>query len=228
MPANVVVRTATEADFRAMSLINLDAFADNPHRAAMFPERLRVNPGYQDQIEFRLASWRAELKEPTSHFLAAVECRPGGTEELIGFALWNSPYPGGKGPTEEEKEAKRKGMPAVVSPAFDAEVAGQLGKEVMGWIMDVMADDIRKTYWLLQTIAVHSKHQRKGAGRCLVQWGIDEAIKDGKDIFLVATSSGRKLYDSVGFEVLSEKVMLGEMMTIMVKKLIVPLGESAV
>jgi ribosomal protein S18 acetylase RimI-like enzyme len=52
----------------------------------------------------------------------------------------------------------------------------------------------------LDSLGVHPDHQKKGIGRMLLDWGIKEASKQGKECYLVATPAGLPLYRSAGFE----------------------------
>jgi predicted N-acetyltransferase YhbS len=52
----------------------------------------------------------------------------------------------------------------------------------------------------LNSLAVDAKYQRKGIGRMLVQWGIDRAAEEGKDVIIVANPTGSALYQKMGFE----------------------------
>jgi ribosomal protein S18 acetylase RimI-like enzyme len=70
----------------------------------------------------------------------------------------------------------------------------------------------------LASIGVSPNHQRKGLGKVLVQWGLDEAAKDGKHVWLIATPHGKLLYDSMGFESYSSHPMCGQVHTAMAKK----------
>ena len=63
-------------------------------------------------------------------------------------------------------------------------------------------------------MAVHPKHQRRGIGRLLVQWGVDVAEQLKLPIYLEATFEGMRLYEKVGFKPLTrEKVTLSESIT---------------
>ena len=63
-------------------------------------------------------------------------------------------------------------------------------------------------------MAVHPRHQRRGIGRLLVQWGIDIAERLDLPIYLEATLEGMRLYEHAGFKKLTqEKVILSESVT---------------
>lgn len=52
----------------------------------------------------------------------------------------------------------------------------------------------------LDSLGVHPDHQKNGIGRMLLDWGIKESSKQGKECCLVATPAGLPLYRSAGFE----------------------------
>lgn len=55
--------------------------------------------------------------------------------------------------------------------------------------------------WLdLTSIAVHPDYQRRGIGRTLLDWGIDQADKLQVPIYTEASKDGFKLFTSYGFE----------------------------
>ena len=53
-------------------------------------------------------------------------------------------------------------------------------------------------------LVVDPEHQRRGAGRLLVQWGCSRADKAGLPGFLEASDAGRPLYESFGFVAVQE------------------------
>lgn len=59
-------------------------------------------------------------------------------------------------------------------------------------------------------LGVDPNHQRQGIGKMLVKHGLDLAVKDGKDAFLVATAEGRGMYHSLGFCEVGEPSKMGE------------------
>lgn len=52
----------------------------------------------------------------------------------------------------------------------------------------------------LMSMAVHPDHQRRGAGRRLVQWGIDLAEQFNLPIYAESSAAAFRLYQKVGFE----------------------------
>jgi GNAT superfamily N-acetyltransferase len=61
----------------------------------------------------------------------------------------------------------------------------------------------------LQLIAVDPAQQKRGIGRILVNWGVQQADKRAKKCYLFASEAGRRLYLSVGFEVVREVSVFG-------------------
>jgi GNAT superfamily N-acetyltransferase len=59
---------------------------------------------------------------------------------------------------------------------------------------------VAKMYIALDSLGVHPQHQKKGIGKLLLEWGVQEAAKQGGDCYLVATPAGLPLYRAAGFE----------------------------
>lgn len=59
----------------------------------------------------------------------------------------------------------------------------------------------------LHVLAVHPDHQKKGIGRKLLQWGLDEADRLGLIVYLEASADGVRLYESTGFEKVKDVTM---------------------
>lgn len=65
---------------------------------------------------------------------------------------------------------------------------------------------LRKRVYL-HVLAVHPNHQRKGIGRKLIQWGLDEADRLGLIAYLEASADGVRLYEQTGFEKVKDVYM---------------------
>lgn len=65
---------------------------------------------------------------------------------------------------------------------------------------------LRKRVYL-QVLAVHPNHQKKGIGRKLLQWGLDEADRLGLITYLEASADGLRLYEQSGFEKVKDLTM---------------------
>ena len=59
----------------------------------------------------------------------------------------------------------------------------------------------------IHVFAVHPRHQKRGAGRALVQFVVDMADTTGLPVYLEATQSSMPLYKKLGFERIPESVI---------------------
>lgn len=58
----------------------------------------------------------------------------------------------------------------------------------------------RAENWYLDILAVHPNGQGKGVGRELVQWGVDEAKKEGVCASVIAAYEKERFYGKCGFK----------------------------
>ncbi|KGO56770.1 Acyl-CoA N-acyltransferase [Penicillium expansum] len=56
----------------------------------------------------------------------------------------------------------------------------------------------------LTIVAVNPAYQRQGVGTMLLKWACDEADRNGRDGFLLASTAGVRLYEKFGFEKVGE------------------------
>lgn len=118
------------------------------------------------------------------------------TGEIIGVAKWNIFFE----QTEEQVEGllhqpkpSEKGYDSVIKP-----------------ILDYFYGNRRKfmhprPFVCLNAIGTHPEHQGRGAGKRLVQWGVQLADQLGLPMYLEASKEGWPLYQKFGFEVLVEQ-----------------------
>lgn len=62
----------------------------------------------------------------------------------------------------------------------------------------------RGVYWYLTALAADVAYQGRGAGKALLEWGIQRADREGRECFLVANVNSRGLYEKMGFVVVKE------------------------
>ncbi|KAI1330764.1 acyl-CoA N-acyltransferase [Xylariaceae sp. FL0255] len=120
-----------------------------------------------------------------------VKCVDTETGKIVGMASWDifwrpeeeNAWPKPEGALWLEGKNREK-ADSVLKPLWDAH--------------EKLFSKQRHVY--LPTMAVYPNHQRRGAGRLLLQWGIDLAEKLGLPIYLESTVPGYPLYSSLGFE----------------------------
>ncbi|KAJ9611638.1 hypothetical protein H2200_004822 [Cladophialophora chaetospira] len=59
----------------------------------------------------------------------------------------------------------------------------------------------RSESWYLECLAVHPDHQKKGHGRALVEWGLEQARKEGIACSVIAADGKERFYQACGFDV---------------------------
>ncbi|KAF2637120.1 hypothetical protein P280DRAFT_472635 [Massarina eburnea CBS 473.64] len=59
-------------------------------------------------------------------------------------------------------------------------------------------------YFMLNTLATHPEHQKRGAAKLLLDWGLQKADEEGLLMYLDSSLAGRRMYEKRGFEVVRE------------------------
>ncbi|KAL9613546.1 MAG: hypothetical protein Q9167_001931 [Letrouitia subvulpina] len=166
-----------------MLQINDAAFAQDPWQRIMKPNmpppHIRVKAIERFRKDFR--------HDPAVHFLVVEDTDK---NELVAFAKWNvykTQRPESDWKKEPEIEWDEGANDAAIKSFLDGILRGR--QKIVGG----------KAHLLLNMLDTHPDHQRKGAGRQLVKWGIDVADEAGLPIYLEAAPPGLKLYRSMGF-----------------------------
>lgn len=100
------LRRARDEDVPAMAALEVAAFLDSPMHKAMFPKRLRIKPGIQDQLEWNISRMRKGLADPNLHYLVVLTETPEEGEIIVGCAEWSAPAAEECGTGEYEEEGK--------------------------------------------------------------------------------------------------------------------------
>ncbi|KAF2854469.1 hypothetical protein T440DRAFT_387404 [Plenodomus tracheiphilus IPT5] len=91
-------------------------------------------------------------------------------------------------------------------PGKDEE--GRPGAQDFMWFLNRVRKEYMGTqpFYFLHILATDPDHHRRGAGKMLLKWGLDQADRDGLPAFLEASLMGRPLYASLGFKTRHEEV----------------------
>ncbi|KAF2137611.1 uncharacterized protein K452DRAFT_291428 [Aplosporella prunicola CBS 121167] len=186
------LQTISPADYEEMIACGRSAFMNDALRLVLWPPHLADPENPNAEQEWRLDRLR-RVVEKGAVYRKIVDKENG--NRIAGFAGWAPPHE-----TEEEKDIYSK-MPLPKS----------LNKEALDVVTKYMHDAKEKfmgkgnnNFWYLFSICVSPDYQRKGIGAILMQWGMDQADKDGLPIYLESTPAGYSLYKKMGLETIGE------------------------
>ncbi|KAI1176667.1 acyl-CoA N-acyltransferase [Nemania sp. FL0916] len=182
----LVLQPATEADAVRVAEIEKEAYAPNPFNPVLFPGPFPTPAPGQNPRAAELA--KHLLDDPSTRWLKVVDTDIAASEDnkqMIGFAQWNIN-------DGSERPAPPRGFgPGCNVPACEA---------LFGGLHQMRAKHFAsRKHVHLRLLHVDPAHQRKGAGRMLVMWGVDEAKKLGLPAFLESSEVAHSLYLSCGF-----------------------------
>ncbi|KAI0203192.1 acyl-CoA N-acyltransferase [Astrocystis sublimbata] len=180
----LVVLPAQICDIEAVYDVYFKAFEHQPVLRFLFPRGVD-RKAHTEQVTHM---WSAD---PNGY---PIKCVDTDTGAIVGMACWDIfwkpgdvnawQHPGGAVWLDgEDRETADK----ILVPIWDVH------KELFGYHKHIY----------LPTIAVHPDYQRRGAGRMLMQWGVEVAEQLGLPIYLESTGPGNSLYRAMGFEQLT-------------------------
>ncbi|KAF4973272.1 hypothetical protein FZEAL_9371 [Fusarium zealandicum] len=206
----ISVRKATQQDLPGIARICNTAFHPTTDTISrrLFP--LHLKP--QDAVDGEAAHlWRAARKSISMAsergiMMVAVDAASDG--EIVGFSLWEIPetslasveaapkFP--EPPAELDQDAFAEVRS--IANADITELFGERGtKDVWREFPRLLYSNVYLTEADLDYLGVDPKHQRRGIGKLLLNWGLDCAANQGRDCYLIATPAGRPLYTASGF-----------------------------
>ncbi|POR38561.1 Uncharacterized protein TPAR_01259 [Tolypocladium paradoxum] len=196
------LRSAIDADMDAIAAISAAAFHPTTDAIArrLFPPHLRP-PDMQagDAARpWRLARKTSKLHAKRTVMMVVVDDALDGT--IVGFSVWEAPVRG----KEDEEEMHLPEQPC----------AG-LDRAALAEMQSIVAGDAKRRFGQRDTkdiwhyIGVDPEHQRRGIGKMLLDWGLEQAVKEGIDCYLVATPAGRPFYQAAGFDVVESFPIFG-------------------
>lgn len=144
--------------------------------------------------------WRADPEEHKYMKVIDTDLPDGDpNNKIVGVCHWNF-YLHDR--TEEELDAERKKhserpLPPDCNEAFMEDFFGKIAKyrqEIMGG----------KAYILLNLLATHPDHHRRGVGAMHMRWGQEHADSRGLPCYLEASPTGKPLYVRQGYDAVAD------------------------
>ncbi|KAB5563587.1 acyl-CoA N-acyltransferase [Coniochaeta sp. 2T2.1] len=202
--------SVSEAD--EMDALGLQAFTNVAVHRVMFPKGEETK---DEELRFRSQRFRNSLKDPSKRFVAAVE-ETESRSTIIGWARWTPSLEPEPAKSQEEKDKdmqeKMKSWPDAMDKEAYRKILDGFDELDRQWL----AGDDPRNYWVLDVLAVHPDHQRKGLGNKLTRWGIEKAAKEGKGVGLISRPNAKRLYASLGFATFGlERIASGDSQTAM-------------
>ncbi|SPQ25301.1 be2271e8-e575-4727-9cea-0151190e28ca [Thermothielavioides terrestris] len=203
------ITQVTVADGPALAATNIPAFWADPHWRLDW--RHRTLEYHISQVALRYP--RTLLRNrTTARHQKAVDTATG---EILGYARWTIPEPYATVNTAGDHQGDGSpAWPEAQVPAVSAEEEAEISRvaDTAVWDPDSTSDPLqdaireikdellaRKPYMILDYLAVHPKHQRRGIATALVRSGMQQAEKLGLDIFVHAMKPGVPVYQRLGF-----------------------------
>ena len=181
----LIQRPAQESDITSLCDVFLAAFASDLVMAQCFPDVPSVR-------EFLAQGLKKGIANPKCH----VEC-------IVDTDLPDSPiiaYSDWKLCDEDTTY----GGPSYPSGG-DVEIAETFFPQLKKKKLEIMAG---RSYWYLNVLVSHPNHQGRGAGRMLLNFGIQLADDDRKDIYVEASPAGLPVYRKFGWREVDRVVVL--------------------
>lgn len=186
-PPTLRLRPGSPADVEAMCETVLDAFSGNMVGRTFFPATSASSR------TFWLAALAEEVHDPNARFVVVEEVTVASPPALVAFAKWNAPVVVVVGPGTPQLPPLPDCWPADGDPTLAAVFFGKLADMHEA----IMAG---RPHWYLEMIVTRSKYQGLGAGRMLMEWGVERADENGAECYLDATPEGKHLYERFGFK----------------------------
>ncbi|KAI5465079.1 putative GNAT family acetyltransferase [Mariannaea sp. PMI_226] len=189
----VRVRPATVADISGIVEVSTLAFdpSTDAISARLFPAHLRCSDSNAAFSKWSTARTSARLDMQNSVVMVAVD--DAAEENVLGFSMWLTPVP-------EGSQADESPGPKPTFSGIDFEALVELRRIMEQDKQCIFGKDGSKHSWNLDYLGVHPKHQRRGIGKMLLSWGLQQAREQERDCYLLATPAGLPLYEAAGFE----------------------------
>ncbi|KAL1959450.1 hypothetical protein VTO42DRAFT_1895 [Malbranchea cinnamomea] len=210
------IRRAQASDLPACADIVAAALCDEELIAYLCPRRREYWDEYRDSALRRI---KRRFYSPGWVLWVAVTDEKDGEEEgkVVGYAAWHRIGEGEEASRWKKSVAGGDGgwlwmtwcgfqhsLVTLSNRIIDAmDLDPSLDRErlaaVEALVKDNFPSSIFPEMWYLATLVVDPSYQRRGIGKLLLQWAIEQATEERVPIGLEASSIGEKLYEKMGF-----------------------------
>ncbi|KAL6240438.1 hypothetical protein RBB50_012639 [Rhinocladiella similis] len=178
-------RDAQESDITALCDIFFAAFADDLVISQTFPDVPDVRAFWENGLKKSLA-------DPKCHVRCIVDTALPGTP-VVAYSQWMAC----------DKDAPQPEGPMYPSGG-NVQVSETFFSQLRNKKMEIMKG---REYWYLNLLCCRPSHQGRGIGRLLMQYGVDLADKEGKEVYVEASPPGVPVYKKFGFKAVDKVVM---------------------
>ncbi|KAL6234524.1 acyl-CoA N-acyltransferase [Aspergillus navahoensis] len=194
------IRPAVPSDAPTLAAINIDAFAGQVFLSNTFP-----NLGYEVVHHFKTARYRQKIAQPRINVLAAVDEDTGA---LVGCARWLLPATG------DQDQDRGKDKPAESASGAESELETEsestslplpegTNRAVYDGFFETLKEKakshLRDDDIVLEFLATLPEYQGNGVGKALLRWGMEQADRQQRRIYLEATREGYPVYEKCGW-----------------------------
>ncbi|KAK3343498.1 acyl-CoA N-acyltransferase [Lasiosphaeria hispida] len=193
VPAKVI-RIATAADLEAMTWVLIGAAPLDP----VYPYRYPNRDLYTDELFARMCSQKCVEYLDTS---IVVVCEMDG--RVVAFAAWDAPSPirdRHRSAPLQEPQPSVPSLPITIGHERRMRAFRETCAASKRALFDAVYTARGRQHMFLKILLCHPDYQRRGAGRALTAWGIDEARRAGVDTTVFASPMGLELYKKLGFK----------------------------
>ena len=187
-----------ERDLDVYQAICWDAFKDD-FMALMYPNGYTKEAREWSKDNY-IEDWRADPKKVRMMKVIDTDLSADDkNHQIIGVANWKFFL---KDRSDEELEAdKKKSEERGFSPDCDEKVM----EAFFGTVAEYKQKHLGgRAHVLLNLLATHPEHHRRGIGAMHLKWGNEQAEKLGLPCYLEASPKGKPLYLRYGYEVVSD------------------------